>query len=293
MEAGLKDFFRRHPIRFTAGDREQQVPDNIFEKCPRCGELIYQKQLQDNKKVCPKCDYHFRLSAREWAELLLDPESFDEHDAELTPMDPLGFVSPKDNYAEKLEASFERTGTRDSLICGSGTIEGQALEIAVANFEFMGGSMGSVYGEKVARSAERAAEQGVPLLTINTSGGARMHEGLLSLMQMAKVSVALTLLAQVRQPHISILVDPCYGGVSASYASVADIVMAEPGAHIGFAGPRVIEQTIKQKLPPNFQTAEFLLEHGMIDAVVPRADMRPTLAKLLQIYQHAPALAAQ
>lgn len=281
----MKEFFRRTPKRFTPGMREeQQVPDNMWVKCPKCRELIYQKQLQDNRKVCPKCSYHFRLGAAEWIELLLDPGSFQEADSTLEPVDPLGFVSPKDNYAEKLRQMQERVGTRDALICGSGTIEGLPLEIAVAHFDFMGGSMGSVYGEKVARAAERAAEHGVPLVTINSSGGARMHEGIFSLMQMAKVSVALTLLAHARQPHISVLVDPCYGGVSASYASVADIILAEPGAHIGFAGPRVIEQTIRQKLPPNFQTAEFLLEHGMIDSVVPRTEMRSTIARLMQIY---------
>lgn len=280
----MKDFFRRAPIPFTSPRREQQIPDNVWVKCAKCGELTYQKQFQDALKVCPKCGYHTRITAREWLELLLDADSFNEHDADLQSMDILGFVSPKDNYEAKLDKMIEKTGSNDVIISGSGCIDELPLEIAVCNFDFMGGSMGSVFGEKVARATERAADRGVPLLTINASGGARMHEGILALMQMAKISVALTRLAHARQPHISLLVDPCYGGVSASYASVADIILAEPGAHIGFAGPRVIEQTIRQKLPPDFQTAEFLLEHGMIDAVVPRSEMRATLFRLMSMY---------
>lgn len=280
----MKDFFRRAPLPFTSSRREQQIPDNVWVKCASCAELIYQKQFQDALKVCPKCGHHARMNAREWLATLLDEGSQVEHDAELQSVDVLGFVSPKDNYEAKLATMVERTGSNDVIVSVSGAIEGLPLEVAVCNFEFMGGSMGSVFGEKVTRATERAAERGVPLLTINASGGARMHEGIFSLMQMAKISLALTRLAHVRQPHISLLVDPCYGGVSASYASVADIILAEPGAHIGFAGPRVIEQTIRQKPPPDFQTAEFLLKHGMIDAVVPRGEMRATLERLLRMY---------
>lgn len=283
----MKDFFRRAPLPFASARRDQKIPDNMWVKCGNCGELTYQKQFQDALKVCPKCGHHARMTAREWLDILIDPETFVEHDHELNSMDILGFVSPKDNYEAKLDKMIERTGGNDVIVSGAGMIEAAPLEIAVCNFDFMGGSMGSVFGEKVTRAAERAAERGVPLLTINASGGARMHEGIFSLMQMAKISVALTRLANVRQPHISLLVDPCYGGVSASYASVADIILAEPGAHIGFAGPRVIEQTIRQKLPPDFQTAEFLLEHGMIDAVVARSDMKATLGRLLRLYQPA------
>lgn len=283
----MKDFFRRAPLPFASARRDQKIPDNMWVKCGNCGELTYQKQFQDALKVCPKCGHHARMTAREWLDILIDPETFVEHDHELNSMDILGFVSPKDNYEAKLDKMIERTGGNDVIVSGAGMIEDAPLEIAVCNFDFMGGSMGSVFGEKVTRAAERAAERGVPLLTINASGGARMHEGIFSLMQMAKISVALTRLANVRQPHISLLVDPCYGGVSASYASVADIILAEPGAHIGFAGPRVIEQTIRQKLPPDFQTAEFLLEHGMIDAVVARSDMKATLGRLLRLYQPA------
>jgi acetyl-CoA carboxylase carboxyl transferase subunit beta len=283
----VQAFFRRTPTQFTPGTRDCDMPDGLWVKCRKCADLIYRKQLEDQHKVCPRCDYHFRLTARERIAHLLDPHSFLEHDLDLEPTDPLGFVGAKDNYPAKLKQMQAQTGLSEALICGSGRIQGIPIEIAIADFHFMGGSMGSVYGEKVACAAERACAHAVPLITINASGGARMHEGVLSLMQMAKVSVALTMLAQARQLHISVLVDPCYGGVSASYASVADIILAEPGAHIGFAGPRVIEQTMRQKLPPHFQTAEFLLEHGMIDGVVARSDLRATLARVLQI--HAPA----
>jgi acetyl-CoA carboxylase carboxyl transferase subunit beta len=286
----MKEFFRRTPKKFTAADRDQSaaLPDNMWVKCPSCSELIYAKQLEDNLRICPKCQHHMRLSAHDWLRLL-DMNSFVEHDTDLWPTDPLGFVSPKDNYAEKLLQNQQRTGLNDAVVAGRGTIDHMPLYLAICDFNFMGGSMGSVFGEKMARAAERAAADGVPLLTINTSGGARMQEGILSLMQMAKVSVALTRLAAARQPHISLLVDPCYGGVTASYASVADVIIAEPGAKIGFAGTRVIEQTIRQKLPPDFQTAEFLLAHGMVDMVVPRTDLQQTLARLLALYRTTPA----
>src|SRR6185503_971967 len=224
-----------------------------------------------------------RLTAREWLSLL-DTDSFVEEDAELVPCDPLEFVSTKDIYAQKLKEHQERTGLNDALISGRGAIEGRPLHISVSEFAFIGGSMGSVYGERLSRAAEHAAERGTPLLTITATGGARQHEGVLSLMQMAKTNMALTRLAAAGQPHIALLVDPCYAGVMASYASVADIIIAEPGARIGFAGQRVIEQTIRQKLPPHFQTAEFMLEHGMIDMVVPRSDLRITLARVLRLY---------
>ncbi|HEU5103737.1 MAG TPA: acetyl-CoA carboxylase, carboxyltransferase subunit beta [Roseiflexaceae bacterium] len=280
----MKEWFRRQPKHFTPATREngQQIPDNMWVKCPSCGELNYAKQLNDNLKVC-KCGYHMRLTAREWLSLL-DAESFVEQDAELAPCDPLEFVSTKDIYAQKLKDNQERTGMHDALISGRGTIAGHALHIAVSEFGFIGGSMGSVYGERLARAAEHAAAAGTPLLTITATGGARQHEGVLSLMQMAKTNMALTRLGAAGQPHIAVLVDPCYAGVMASYASVADIIIAEPGARVGFAGQRVIEQTIRQKLPPHFQTAEFMIEHGMIDMVVQRSDLRGTLARVLRLY---------
>jgi acetyl-CoA carboxylase carboxyl transferase subunit beta len=225
-----------------------------------------------------------RLTGHEWLGLL-DVGSFEEQDNHLWPEDPLRFVSAQGGYADKLKEAQQRTGLIDAVISGLGTINGLPLSVAVCDFTFMGASMGSVYGEKVLRAAERAAELHVPLLTINRSGGARMQEGVISLMQMAKISMALTRLTAVRQPHISLLVDPCYGGVTASYASVADIIIAEPGANIGFAGKRVIEQTIRQKLPADFQTAEFVLNNGMVDMVVSRTELRPLLGRLLRLYQ--------
>jgi acetyl-CoA carboxylase carboxyl transferase subunit beta len=279
----MKDLFRRSPKFFAAGSRRAEtIPDKLWVKCSSCGELTYVKQLNDNLKVC-KCGHHMRLSAHEWLGLL-DPGSFVEEDAELAPADPLGFVSAKDNYAQKLSEYRERTGMRDAMLTGHGTLADRPLQVAISEFAFIGGSMGSVYGEKVARAAERAAVRRVPLLTITATGGARQHEGVLALMQMAKVNMALTRLADAHQPHIALLVDPCYAGVMASYASVADVIIAEPGARVGFAGQRVIEQTIRQKLPPNFQTAEFMLEHGMIDMVVARTDLRSTLTRLLRLY---------
>lgn len=277
--------FPQHPARhFTGGTREAVIPDDLWLKCSACREMIYRRQFQDALKVCPRCDHHSRLSAAEWLDLLLDPCTFDEHEATLEPMDPLGFVSMDTPYKEKLQQMQARTNATEALICGSGTIAGLPVELTIANFDFMGGSMGSVYGEKVACAVERATARGVPLITINASGGARMQEGILSLMQMAKVAVAFSLLAQARQLHISVLVDPCYGGVSASYASLADIVLAEPGARIGFTGPRVVAQTTRQPLPPNFQKAEYLMEHGMLDAIVHRSALRQTLARLLQTH---------
>jgi len=280
----MKEWFRRQPKHFTPAAREngQQIPDNMWVKCTSCGELNYAKQLNDNLKVC-KCGYHMRLTAREWLGLL-DPDSFVEEDAQLASGDPLEFVSAKDIYAQKLKDTQERTGLNDALITGRGLLAGHALRIAVSEFAFIGGSMGSVYGERLARAAEHAAEARVPLLTITATGGARQHEGVLSLMQMAKTNMALTRLGAAGQPHIALLVDPCYAGVMASYASVADVIIAEPGANIGFAGKRVIEQTIHQKHPADFQTAEFMLEHGMIDLVVQRSDLRATLARLLRLY---------
>lgn len=282
----MKELFRRTGKSFSSNqNRTDAIPDDIWVKCPSCGEIIYQKQLNENLKVCPKCGYHMRLTAREWLGIL-DVGSFEEHDPHLWPEDPLNFVSAQGSYAEKLKETQQRTGLIDSVISGLGAIQNIPFSLAVCDFEFMGASMGSVYGEKMARAAERAAHLRIPLITINRSGGARMQEGVISLMQMAKISMALTRLTAVRQPHISLMVDPCYGGVTASYASVADIIIAEPGANIGFAGKRVIEQTIRQKLPSEFQTAEFMLEHGLIDMVVPRTELRALLGRLLQFYHN-------
>jgi acetyl-CoA carboxylase carboxyl transferase subunit beta len=286
----MKEFFRRSRKNFTPGERTDDavLPDNLWTKCPSCRELIYQKELQDNFKVCPKCGFHMRIGSREWL-ALLDEGSFEEFDGGLTPRDPLGFVSPKESYAQKLKDMQARTELNDAVISGRASIDGRPLMVAICDFGFIGGSMGSVYGEKMARAAERAAEAGVPLLTINSSGGARMQEGVVSLMQMAKITMALTRLASAGQPHISLLVDPCYGGVLASYASIADIILAEPGANIGFAGPRVVDQTVGGKSPTKAKNAEFMLERGMIDGVTPRGELRATLGQLLRHFANSGA----
>ncbi|MDQ3780516.1 MAG: acetyl-CoA carboxylase, carboxyltransferase subunit beta [Chloroflexota bacterium] len=284
----MRDFFHRRgkfrPL-VTDDDRpEQQIPEDLWTKCPGCQELLYSKELERNLHVCPKCDHHFRLRARDRIALLVDPASFAEWDIDVLPKDPLRFVDPSGPYDRKLAQTQSRSGEPEALITGGATIDGRRVGLAVCDFAFLGASMGSVFGEKLVRAIERCLADGVALVTVSSSGGARMHEGLFSLMQMAKTVAAFARLGHDRIPHIALLVDPCYGGVTASYATVADVIMAEPGALIGFAGPRVIEQITKQKLPAGFQTAEFLLEHGMIDLIVERSNLRPSLARLLDLY---------
>jgi acetyl-CoA carboxylase carboxyl transferase subunit beta len=284
----MRDFFqRRGKFRPEQAEDERtdlQIPEDLWIKCPSCGELIYARELERNLQVCPKCSYHFRLRARERIAQLVDPGSFVEWDTALRPEDPLAFVDSAGPYDRKLEHTQAKSGEAEALIAGSATIDGAPVTLAVSDFEFLGASMGSVYGEKLVRAIERAVESKTSLLTVSSSGGARMHEGLFSLMQMAKTVTALARLGHAGLPHIAVLADPCYGGVTASYATVADVILAEPGAMIGFAGPRVIEQITRQKLPEGFQTAEFLLEHGMIDAIVPRAELAGTLAMFLRHY---------
>ncbi|MDQ4045056.1 MAG: acetyl-CoA carboxylase, carboxyltransferase subunit beta [Chloroflexota bacterium] len=284
----MRNFFQRQgKFRPRSGEDDrgdQIIPEDLWVKCPGCGELIYSKELERNARVCPKCQHHFRLRARQRIRLLVDPGTFDEWDTDLRPEDPLEFVDGQGAYPDKIAKTQSKTGEVEALITGLGEIEGRKLVVAVADFDFLGASMGSVWGEKLVRAVERAGEHGWPVLTVNASGGARMHEGLLSLMQMAKTVSAFHRLGDRRQPHLSLLVDPCYGGVTASYATVADVVMAEPGALIGFAGQRVIEQITKQKLPEGFQTAEFLLEHGMIDFIVERGALRQQLRTLVDLY---------
>jgi acetyl-CoA carboxylase carboxyl transferase subunit beta len=284
----MRDFFqRRGKFRPEQADEERadlQIPEDLWIKCPSCGELIYSRELERSSQVCPKCSYHFRLRARERIAQLSDPGSFIELNADIRPEDPLGFVDGAGSYDRKLEQTQSKSGEAEALVTGTATIDGVPATLAVSDFEFLGASMGSVYGEKLVRAVEFAADRGAPLITVSSSGGARMHEGLLSLMQMAKTVAALARLGRAGVPHIALLVDPCYGGVTASYATVADVVLAEPGALIGFAGPRVIEQITRQKLPAGFQTAEFLLAHGMIDIIVPRADLTSTIATLIRHY---------
>ena len=266
------------------GARGRDFPEDLWTKCPKCNELLYTRELEDNLKVCQKCGYHFRLSSGERIEYLLDPNSFQEEGADIRPLDPIEFESADERYADKLARAMAKTGLPEAVVYGTGSIEDTPAVVAITDFRFIGGSMGSVYGEKIRRAAELAAERKLGLVTVSSSGGARMQEGILSLMQMAKTSAALADLAEARLPHISVLTDPCTGGVTASYATSADVVIGEPGALIGFAGPRVIEQTIKQKLPPNFQTAEFLLQHGMLDMVTPRRELKTTISRLLRMY---------
>jgi acetyl-CoA carboxylase carboxyl transferase subunit beta len=263
-----------------ASSQRREMPTGLWAKCPRCKNLVYQKELERSLQVCPKCAYHHRLSAPERVAITLDERSFTEVDAGLTSVDPLGFVG----YPDKLEEARRRTGRPEAAITGTGTIDGFRTMVAVLDFFFMGGSMGSVVGEKVARAAERALEDRFPLVTFSASGGARMQEGALSLMQLAKTSAAVARLHAERLPYISVMCDPTTGGVTASFAFLGDIVLAEPGALIGFAGRRVIEQTIGRRLPDTFQTAEFCLQHGLIDMIVPRDQMRTQLAHLLAFF---------
>jgi acetyl-CoA carboxylase carboxyl transferase subunit beta len=256
--------------------------EGIWNKCDGCGEVVYKAEFERNWNVCPSCGHHEVLPVRRRFELLLDPGSFQELDAELTPQDPLGFTDAK-KYKDRLKGTYKNTGLRDAFVSGVGAIEGQQVSVGCFAFEFMGGSMGSVVGEKVGRVFDRAYERRIPAIVFSSTGGARMQEGIFSLMQMAKTSACLNRFRSVRKPYVSVMLHPTTGGVAASFAWLGDVVIAEPKALIGFAGPRVIEQTIREKLPPGFQRSEFLLEHGMIDAIVPRLEMRAKLAQLLSL----------
>jgi len=269
------------PKQSATGDRRVQIPEGLWVKCDNCKEIVYKKEVLRNANVCPKCNYHFRISARERLAQLFDGGHWDEFDRDIAPADPLGFRDTKP-YAQRIRQYQEQTGEKDALISARGTIGGIPVVVAVMEYGFMGGSMGSVVGEKVTRAAERALEERWPLIVISCSGGARMQEGALSLMQMAKISAALARLDQEGIPFISVLTDPTTGGVTASFAMLGDLNIAEPKALIGFAGPRVIEQTIRQKLPVGFQRSEFLLEHGMLDLICERAQMRDTLISNLR-----------
>jgi len=262
--------------------KKVKVPEGLWVKCNSCKEIIYRKEVDRNLKTCPKCNYHFRISAKERISLLSDNGSFSEIGGELTSSDPLGFKDQV-SYKDRLKESYKKTNMKDAAKAGRTLIGGHKAVLVVLDFSFMGGSMGSVVGEKFVRAAETAAEEKVPLISVASSGGARMHEGIISLMQMAKTSASVARFKETGMPYISILADPTFGGVSASFAMLGDIIIAEPKSLIGFAGPRVIEQTIKQQLPDNFQTAEFLLERGMIDMIVNRKDLKHTIVTLLSL----------
>ena len=273
-------WFRKEKKPLRASEK-RDVPGDVFEKCEGCGEILYREKLRENLNVCPSCGFHFRLDAERYVEVLLDEGTFQEMDAELGSADPLGFTDLKP-YAERIAAAESKVGRKDAVITGTGTVEGLDVCLAVMDFRFIGGSMGSVVGEKIARCGRVALETRAPLIVLSASGGARMMEGIYSLMQMAKTSAVLGRLHEAGVPFVSILTDPTTGGVTASYAMLGDVHLAEPGALIGFAGPRVIEETIKQELPDGFQRAEFLLEHGMVDRVVDRRELKSTLALLLR-----------
>ncbi|HWP34364.1 MAG TPA: acetyl-CoA carboxylase, carboxyltransferase subunit beta [Thermodesulfobacteriota bacterium] len=266
--------------------RKVRVPEGLWSKCENCSEIIYNKELERNLSVCPKCHYHFRISAADRIALVADEGSFAEFDAGLAPADPLGFVDARP-YPERIAEAQKKAGTTEAVVCGDATIEGIPVVLAVFEFGFMGGSMGSVAGEKVTRAVERAIARRCGLVIFSSSGGARMQEGIFSLMQMAKTSAALARLSAARLPYLSVLTDPTTGGVTASFAMLGDVILAEPRALIGFAGPRVIEQTIRQTLPDGFQRSEYLLEHGMIDLIVERKRLKETLATLLRFLSPA------
>ncbi len=280
-------WFRKPKKKLEATER-RELPSDVFEKCDACGEILYRARLTKNAWVCPNCGNHFRIGADDYIGLLLDEESFVEHDASMRSGDPLHFHDLKP-YGERLKAAERRAEHGEAVVTGSGRLDTLPVKLGVMDFEFIGGSMGSVVGEKIARLGRRALKDREPLLIVSASGGARMMEGILSLMQMAKTSAVLARLNEARVPYISILTDPTTGGVTASYAMLGDVNLAEPGALIGFAGARVIEQTIKQELPEGFQRSEFLLTHGMLDAIVDRRDLKSTVSRVLRHMMGLPA----
>ena len=277
-------WFKKSPFSKVKESR-QKAPKGLWVKCDNCGEMVYKEEVERNLKVCPKCNYHFRISARERIELLVDKGTFKERDNALIPRDPLRFKDSK-KYVDRLKEAQRRTGMKDAVICGEACIGGFPVELVVFEFGFLGGSMGSVVGEKITRAAERARERDVPLIIVSSSGGARMQESILSLMQMGKTCAALASLSEAGVPFISVLTDPTTGGVSASFALLGDVVISEPRALIGFAGPRVIEQTIRQQLPSGFQRAEFLVDHGFVDMVVDRKILKSTLERIISLFEN-------
>ncbi|MGV3773045.1 MAG: acetyl-CoA carboxylase, carboxyltransferase subunit beta [Verrucomicrobiales bacterium] len=269
--------FLKKPKITSAKSRKKEIPEGLWVKCEKCSTMLFDKELDENLKVCHHCQYHFQLGARERIESLIEPGSFQELYQNLATLDPLNFPS----YPEKIAKYQKAHPGKEAVITGSGLLGQHKVSIAVMDFSFLGGSMGSVVGEKLTRIIELGTEQGLPVIIVSTSGGARMYEGMLSLMQMAKTCGALAYHARKKLPFISILTNPTYAGVMASFASVGDLILAEPGAGIGFAGSRVIKDTTQSELPPGFQTAEFLLDHGLIDAIVPRKDLKDQLAYYL------------
>ncbi|HJY21193.1 MAG TPA: acetyl-CoA carboxylase, carboxyltransferase subunit beta [Chthoniobacterales bacterium] len=281
--------FKKPPTGGGGGrKRREDIPEGLFQKCPGCGEVVHEIEVTENQRVCPHCDHHFPQSAKERIESLLDPGSFVEMDASLHSVDSLRFQGMA-TYKDRLKKYQESTGLIDAVLSGYGTLEGIRVAIAVMDFAFLAATMGSVVGERITRVIEYATAERIPVIIISASGGARMYEGMLSLMQMAKTSGALARHAEARLPYISVLTNPTTAGVMASYASLGDIIMAEPKSMIGFAGPRVIRETTHQDLPKGFQTAEFLEEHGLIDQIVHRKNLRPRIAEFLRFLGPAAA----
>ena len=281
-------FEKLMPSRISTEKRTRSVPEGVWIKCPNCDAQLYRNELERNMLVCPKCGHHMRIGARQRLHYFLDPDSVDELSSSLEPQDPLKFRDSK-RYRDRIVQAQKNTGEKDALVSVTGTLLGRPVVACAFEFRFMGGSMGSVVGERFARAARHAAENKMPLISFSASGGARMQEALFSLLQMAKTSAALAKLGEERVPFISVLTDPTTGGVSASLAMLGDVNIAEPGALIGFAGPRVIEQTVGQKLPEGFQRSEFLLDHGAIDMIVDRREMREQVAELLAKFENRPS----
>jgi acetyl-CoA carboxylase carboxyl transferase subunit beta len=278
-------WFKRVPKPITPSDTGSRIPEGLWVKCPGCSQALYKKDLEENLQVCPKCSHHFRLGANDRLSMLFDG-AWHEHDRELASTDPLAFIDTKP-YSQRLRAAQASSGMKDAVVCGTGEVDGITTEIAAMEYRFIGGSMGVVVGEKITRAIERALDHRRPVVVVSCSGGARMMEGTFSLMQMAKVSAALARLDRAGLPYISVLTDPTTGGVTASFAMLGDLNIAEPHALIGFAGPRVIEQTIRQKLPEGFQRSEFLLDHGMVDVIVDRRALKKSIADALR-FMHTP-----
>lgn len=272
-------WFKKPEKKLSSNKRE--LPADVWEKCDGCGEILYSGRLADSHYVCPECDHHFRIPAHQFVDLILDEGFEEEFDTELRSADPLEFVDSK-AYPDRIDQAEEKAGDGDAIHAGRGRLQDRPVYLGAMEFRFIGGSMGSVVGEKIRRLAGRATEDEVPLVIVCASGGARMQEGILSLMQMAKAAAALERLHEARVPYVSVLTHPTTGGVTASYAMLGDVILAEPGALIGFAGPRVIKETIRQELPEGFQRSEFLLEHGMVDRIVRRPELKSDLSLLLQ-----------
>ncbi len=273
-------WFRRESGELDTSGEKRVRTEGLWVKCENCRQIIWKKDLEENLNVCPKCDKHFRIDARTRLAQLIDDNKYEVFDANISSTDPLKFVDLKP-YSSRLKQAQKDTGLKDAVINAHGSLMGRPVIASVMEYSFIGGSMGAVVGEAITRAVERAADTRTPIVIVSASGGARMMEGVISLMQLAKISAALAKLDKAKVPYISLLTDPTTGGVTASFAMLGDLNIAEPGALIGFAGPRVIEQTIRQKLPPGFQRSEFLLEHGMLDAVVPRKQLKPYIARAL------------